>query len=78
MLLFLTLCNVPLRQGETLMETNQIEALRGELNQLLEKQTEVLEARTLGSATDAELLEYEIRQEVISKICDQLAQSSAA
>jgi len=60
------------------MESNRIEELRGELSQLLKKQTEVLEARTFGGATDAELLEYEIRQEIINEICDELAHSAAA
>ncbi len=59
------------------METNRIEELRGELGQLLKKQTEVLESRIFGGATDAELLEYEIRQEIIHEICDQLAHSVA-
>ena len=60
------------------MESNRIEELRGELSQLLRKQTEILEARTFGGATDAELLEYEIRQEIINEICDELAHSAAA
>jgi hypothetical protein len=60
------------------METNRTEALRVELGQLLKKQTEVLEARTFGGATDTELLEYEIRQEIINEICDQLADSATA
>ena len=60
------------------METHRTEELRSELSQLLKKQTEVLEARTFGGATDAELLEYEIRQEIINEICDQLAHSAAA
>jgi hypothetical protein len=59
------------------MGTYRIEELRGELSQLLKKQTEVLEARTSGGATDAELLDYEIRQEIINEICDQLAHSAA-
>lgn len=42
------------------------------------KQTEVLESRTFGSATDTDILEYEIRQEVIHEICNQLANSAAA
>jgi hypothetical protein len=60
------------------METYRIEELRGELSQLLKKQTEVLEASAFGCTTDAELLEYEIRQEIIDEICDQLAHSAAA
>jgi hypothetical protein len=60
------------------MDKNQVEKLRAELNQLLKRQTEVLESRTFEGATDAELLEYEIRQEIIHQICNQLANSSAA
>ena len=60
------------------METNRVEDLRAELNQLLKKQTEVLESRTFGGATDTELLEYELRQKVIHEICNELANSSAA
>jgi len=60
------------------METNRVEELRGELNQLLKKQTKVLESRTFGEATDTELLEYELRQEIIHEICNQLANSSEA
>jgi len=63
---------------EGIMETNRVEELRGELNQLLKKQTKVLESRTFGEATDTELLEYELRQEVIHEICNQLANSSEA
>jgi outer membrane lipopolysaccharide assembly protein LptE/RlpB len=32
----------------------------------------------LGCASETELLEYEIRQEVVHQICDQLARSAAA
>ena len=59
------------------METRRIEALRSELNQLLKKQTEVLESRVFGGATDTELLEYDLREEVIHEICDELTQSLA-
>ncbi|MFZ0276989.1 MAG: hypothetical protein WA254_07640 [Candidatus Sulfotelmatobacter sp.] len=59
------------------MDLNQAEALRKELGQLLRKQTEVLESRTFGSATDADILEYEIRQEIIHEMCNQLANSDA-
>ena len=58
------------------METNRVEDLRAELNQLLKKQTEVLESRTFGGATDTELLEYELRQKIIHEICNELANSS--
>jgi hypothetical protein len=68
---------VPLRPKEGTMENHRVEELRAELNQLLKKQTEVLESRTFGGATDTELLEYEVRQEIIQEICDQLAHSAA-
>ena len=60
------------------MEKHRAEQLRAELNDLLKKQSEALESRTFGGATDTELLEYDIRQDVIHEICDQLAQSRAA
>jgi len=59
------------------MENYYVEELRTELNQLLKKQTEVLESRSFGAATDTEILEYEIRQEVIHDICNELANSIA-
>jgi hypothetical protein len=60
------------------MENHRVEDLRAELNQLLTKQNEVLESRTFGGATDTELVEYEIRQEIIHEICDKLAHSAAS
>ena len=60
------------------MEGRYIEELRGELTELLHKQSEVLESRAFGSAADSDILEYEIRQEVIHEICNQLANSAAA
>ena len=54
------------------MEDSSVEELRTELTQLLKKQAEFLESRSFGGATDTELIEYEIRQEIISEICDQL------
>jgi len=59
------------------MDNDRAEALREELGQLLKKQAEVLESRTFGSATDTEILEYEIRQEIIHEMCNQLANSDA-
>jgi len=41
------------------------------------KQTEVLESRSFGAATDTEILEYEIRQEIIHDICNVLANAAA-
>jgi hypothetical protein len=60
------------------MENDRIEELRAELGQLLKKQTEVLESRTFGASTDSDILEYEIRQEIIHEICNKLAKTIAA
>jgi hypothetical protein len=54
------------------------EQLRFELNQLLRKQGEVLESRVLGTATDDDLLEYEVRQNIVHELCKVLAHSAAA
>lgn len=59
-----------------IMDNSQAEALRKELGQLLRKQTEVLESRTSGAATDTDILEYEIRQEIIHEMCNQLANAN--
>jgi len=59
------------------MENSRVDELRAEVSRLLEKQSEVLESRTFGAATDTEILEYEIRREVIQEICDQLANSTS-
>jgi hypothetical protein len=56
----------------------QAEALRQELDQLLQKQTEVLESRSFGIATESDILEYEIRQEIIHEMCNRLANSPTA
>lgn len=60
------------------MEYHHIEEMRFELNELLHKQREVLESRMLGTASDDDLLEYEIRQEIIHELCNVLSQSAAA
>jgi hypothetical protein len=60
------------------MKIRSTEELRSEVNELLHKQREVLETRMLGAASDAELLEYEIRQEIIHELCNQLVHSLAA
>lgn len=60
------------------VENEHIDELRAELDQLLKKQAEVLELRRLGAAMDSELLEYELRQETIHELCNQLAHSAVA
>jgi hypothetical protein len=68
----------PFARKKAAMENYRAEVLRAELNQLLKRQTEVLESRSFGAATDTEILEYEIRQEIIHDICHELANSVAA
>lgn len=60
------------------MEVRRSEEIRAELEELLRKQHEVLESRKLGTASDSELLEYEIRQEIIDQLCKALSRSAAA
>jgi hypothetical protein len=55
----------------------RVNELRAEVSRLLKKQSEVLESRSFGAATDTEILEFEIRQEVIQEICNQLANASS-
>jgi hypothetical protein len=62
-------------QNGGIMDSNRAEVLRKELGQLLRKQTEVLESRTFGAATDTDILEYEMRQKIIHEMCNQLANS---
>lgn len=59
------------------MESPRTEELRVELTELLRKQHDVLESRMLGSVSETELLEYELRQEIVHEICNQLAHSIA-
>ena len=68
----------PFARKKAAMENYRAEELRVELNQLLRKQTEVLESRSFGVASDTEILEYEIRQEIIHDICNELANAAAA
>ena len=51
------------------------ERLRAELNYLLRKQREVLESRMLGTASEDDLLEYDVRQQIIHELCNVLANS---
>lgn len=67
---------LPLRK-EGNVEDRHIEELRIELGELLRKQYEVLESRMSGSASDTELIEYEIRQGIVHEITNQLARAIA-
>jgi hypothetical protein len=60
------------------MERSSTETLRLELVELLQKQGELLHARSLGSAADGDIIDYELRQGVINEICQRLANSTAA
>jgi hypothetical protein len=68
----------PFARKKAAMENYRVDELRTELSQLLKRQTEVLESRSFGAATDTEILEYEIRQDIIHDICNELANSVAA
>lgn len=57
------------------MEHHHAEELRIRLNELMRKQSDVLHSRMWGTASEAELLEYEIRQELIHDLCNVLAHS---
>ncbi|HEY3616232.1 MAG TPA: hypothetical protein VGK96_05420 [Candidatus Sulfotelmatobacter sp.] len=59
-------------------ELHDTDVLRAELNQLLQKQTETLKSRVFGGVSETELLEYDLRQEVICEIQERLARSAAA
>lgn len=58
------------------MNEIRIDKLESELAELLRKQSEFLESHSLGGATDSEILEYEVRQEIVEHICEQLAHST--
>lgn len=58
------------------MDTRAQESLRMELVQLLRKQKDILDARTVGTVNDGEIVDYELREEVIHDICQILANSA--
>ena len=57
------------------MDVRHIEQLQTELSELLRKQREVLESRMLGTASEGDLLEYEVRQEIVHEMCNQLVRA---
>lgn len=65
-----------MRYSETTeMDARYAERLQTELRDLLQKQRVVLDSRMLGTASDSDLLEYEIRQEIIHELCNQLVRT---
>jgi hypothetical protein len=65
-------------EGVQMAEIHNIDELRTELKQLVQKQSETLNARVFGGVSDTELIEYDLRQEVINEIQRRLARSAAA
>jgi hypothetical protein len=63
---------------ETCMDQRRIEELRAQLEQLLQKQAEFLNSEVFGGASDTEFLEYELRQDMIHDIYEELARQNAA
>lgn len=59
------------------MDSRHNEELRIELEELLRKQAGLMETRALGTASEPEILDYELRQEVIRDLCTQLGNSRA-
>jgi hypothetical protein len=57
------------------MDVQHIEQMQAELSELLRKQKEVLESRMLGTASESDLLEYEVRQEIVHEMCNQLVRA---
>jgi hypothetical protein len=58
--------------GWATMETQTEQELRGEIDRLLRQQLRFLESRCFGTATEAELLEYEFRQDLVRELCEKL------
>jgi hypothetical protein len=58
----------------TQIDAHCAERLQTELRDLLRKQKEVLDLQMLGTASDSDVLEYEIRQEIIHDLCNQLVE----
>jgi hypothetical protein len=57
------------------MDVQNVKQLQSEVGELLRKQREVLESRMLGTASESDLLEYEIRQEIVREMCNQLVRA---
>ena len=60
------------------MDVHSQEKLKPQLANLLRRQADLLGERALGTATDAEIIDYEICREVIRDLGTQFANSSDA
>ena len=59
-------------------EIYKIEDLRSQLKQLRQKQSETLKSRIVGDVSDTDLIEYDLRQEIIVDIEERLASPPTA
>ena len=55
-----------------IMKKQSEHELRGEIDRLLRQQAKFLESRSFGRATEAELLEYEVRQDLVRELWEKL------
>jgi len=60
------------------MENQRKEELRAQLGGLLRQPAKVMEARSLGAATEVELLAYEVRQEIVRELWEKRVRPKAA
>ena len=59
------------------MESPSSQQLRIKLEELLKQQSKTLDARLAGTVSDTEVLKYELRQEAIREIWQQLEESAS-
>jgi hypothetical protein len=58
------------------MKKQTEQELRGEIDRLLRQQVRFLESRSFGTATEAELHEYEVRQDLMRELWEKLVLSN--
>jgi len=58
------------------MKKQTEQELRGEIDRLLRQQAKFLESRRFGTATEAELREYELRQDLMRELWEKLVLSN--
>jgi hypothetical protein len=54
------------------MRNDHVAKLETDLAEMLKKQADFVESRRFQGATDSEILEYELRQEIVKEMCNQL------